>query len=139
MVDGGFSVYIAGSATKGEEVKTFAWGFATRTQYKACESEALVKAATSATVQLTIHGDHLFYDDLFSETPSVRFDLIAAADGDGDGDITQAELEAVDLRPLENYQVGSTGITDLWKFVEHLTSTLGHIDGEGHCESELES
>ena len=69
----------------------------------------------------------------------MRFDLIAAADGDGDGDITQAELEAVDLRPLENYQVGSTGITDLWKFVFDLPSTLGHIDCEGHCESELES
>lgn len=139
MKDGGFSVYIAGNATKGGGVKTFAWGFATRTTYEACESQAVVEAAAPATVQLTIHGDHLFYDDLFSETPSVRFDLIAGADGDGDGDITQAELEAVDIRPLENYQVGSTDITDLWHFIEHLTSTLGHIDGEGHCESVRES
>jgi hypothetical protein len=138
MTDGGLSVYVAGSATKGDEVKTFAWGFTGRTRYEACESEAVVKAATQASVQLTIHGDHLFYDDLFSETPSVRFDLIAAADGDGDGDITQAELAAVDIRPLANYQVGSTGITNLWDFVEYLTSTLGHIDGEGHCDSERE-
>lgn len=114
MTDGGLSVYVAGSATKGDEVETFTWGFTGRTRYEACESEAVVKAATQASVQLTIHGDHLFYDDLFSETPSVRFDLIAAADGDGDGDITQAELAAVDIRPLANYQVGSTGITNLW-------------------------
>jgi len=139
MVDGGLSVYAAGSATKGGEVKTFAWGFTTRTRYAACESGAVVATAAPASVQLTIHGDHFFYDDLFSETPSLRFDLIAAADGDGDGDITQAELAAVDIRPLDSYQVGSTGITDLWHFVEHLTSTLGHIDGEGHCDSERES
>lgn len=103
------------------------------------ESKAVVEAAAPATVQLTIHGDHLFADDLFSETPSVRFDLYASADTNGDGDITQAELKAVDLRPLENYQVGGTGITDLWNFIEHLTTSLGHIDGEGHCESERES
>lgn len=139
MKDGGFSVYLAGSATKGDEAKSFAWGFTTRTHYHACESNAVVKATAPASVQLTIHGDHLFLDDLFSETPSVRFDLVAGADVNGDGDITQAELEAVDLRPLQNYQVGSTGITDLWHFIEHLTSTLGHIDGEGHCESERES
>lgn len=139
MKEGGLSVYLAGKATKGGEVKTFAWGFTTRTHYHACQSMAVVDAAAPASVQLTIHGDHMFLDDLFSETPSVRFDLIAEADGDGDGNITQAELEAVDLRPLENYQVGSTNIFDLWHFIEHLTSTLGHIDGEGHCESAREA
>lgn len=139
MKEGGFSVFLAGNATKGGEVKTFAWGFTTRTAYHACESKAVVEAVAPATVQLTIHGDHLFADDLFSETPSARFDLYASADANGDGDITQAELKAVDLRPLENYQVGGTGITDLWNFIEHLTTSLGHIDGEGHCESERES
>ena len=135
MKDGGFSVYVAGSASKAEETLRFAWGFHTRTQYEHCESKAVVTAQAPATVQLTIHGDHLFYDDLFSETPSVRFALIAGADSDKDGEVTRAELAAVDLRPLSNYQVGSADITDLWHFVEHLTSTLGHIDGEGHCES----
>lgn len=139
MNDGGYSVYVAGSATKDGATKTFAWGFTTRTRYEACESKAVVDPAAPASVQLTIHGDHLFYDDLFSETPSVRFDLIADADADADGAITQAELQAVDLRPLDNYQVGSTDIIDLWRFIEYLTSTLGHIDGEGHCESALES
>ena len=139
MIDGGFSVYVVGTAKKGDEELTFSWGFATRTHYTACESQAVVEANMPAAVQLTIHGDHMFLDDLFSETPSVRFDLIAKADGDGDGDITQAELEAVDLRPLEDYQVGSTDIIDLWSFIEQLTSSLGHIDGEGHCESEREA
>lgn len=136
MKDGGFSVYVAGTASKaGEDSKRFAWGFATRTDYSECESLADVKAGAPSVVQLTIHGDHLMYDDLFSETPNVSFALIAQADADADGEVTRAELEAVDLRPLENYQVGSTDIVDLWHFIEHLTTSLGHIDGEGHCEA----
>ncbi|MBA3549558.1 MAG: hypothetical protein H0T76_24035 [Nannocystis sp.] len=138
LQDGGLALYVAGSATKAGVTKTFAWGFATNTSYSDCKSEAEVGADAPATVQLTIHGDHLFYDDLFSETPDVRFDLVAQADGDGDGEVTQAELLAVDLRPLTNYQVGSTGIVDLWHFIEHQTGTLGHIDGEGHCQSTTE-
>lgn len=137
MTSNGYSVYVAGKATKGSTIKTFAWGFKTRTQYEGCKSTAVVEQGAPASVQLTIHGDHLFYDDLFSEEPAVRFDLVAQADddGDGNGEISQAELEAVDIRPLSNYQVGSTDIVDLWHFIEHQTTTLGHIDGEGHCET----
>lgn len=133
----GKSVYVKGKATKGGVTKTFAWGFATRTEYSGCMSSADVKDMSEAGVQLTIHGDHLFYDDLFAEEPAVRFDLVAQADddGDGNGEVSQAELEAVDIRPQANYQVGSTGIVDLWHFIEHQTTTLGHIDGEGHCEA----
>jgi hypothetical protein len=133
MIAGGFSVYVAGTATKGGDSKHFAWGFATHTDYSACESLAEVRGGQPAVVQLTIHGDHLLYDDLFSMTPKVTFELIAKADTDGDGEVSQAELLAVDLRPLPNYQVGSTDIVDLWHFIEHLTTTVGHIDGEGHC------
>jgi len=137
MQDGGFSVYVTGSATKDGVTKTFAWGFATSTRYTGCESVAEISEGRPGTVQLTVHGDHLFYDDLFAEEPKLLFGLLAQADDDGDanGEVSQAELEAVDLRPLSNYQVGSTDIVDLWHFVEHLTTTLGHIDGEGHCET----
>jgi hypothetical protein len=31
-----------------------------------------------------------------------------------------------------------TGITDLWSFIARQTTTLGHIDGEGHCETTIE-
>lgn len=138
MRDGDLALYVAGSASKAGVTKRFAWGFQTRTTYSGCESAAVVAADAPATVQLTIHSDHLFYDDLFAEEPGVRFDLVAQADVDGDGEVTQAELLAVDLRPLTNYQVGSTGIVDLWHFIEHQTRTLGHIDGEGHCDNTAE-
>lgn len=139
MMSGRFSVFVSGTATKDGATKTFAWGWQTATSYEHCESQAMIEAGKPGAVQITIHGDHLFLDDLFSETPMVLFGLAAQADGDGDGDITRAELKAVDLRPLANYQIGSTGITDLWHFLEHLTTSLGHIDGEGHCEAIRES
>lgn len=136
MVDGGLALYAAGTATKGAEVKRFAWAFAAPTRYAECESEARVPAGGTGTAQLTIHADHLFYDDLVSEEPNVAFDLIAAADTDGDGEVTQAELAALDITGEARYQVGNrTDITDLWAFITAQVATVGHIDGEGHCEA----
>jgi hypothetical protein len=128
----GYSMYVVGVATRGDEMRTFAWGFTTATAYQRCQSVAVVDGAPASSV-LTIHADHLFYDDLVSEEPGVRFDAIAAADSDGDGDITTAELTAVDITGFERYQVGSFDVEDLWTFIDHQGSTVGHIDGEGHC------
>ncbi len=133
MRAGGLSVLVAGTASDGPVTKHFAWAFTTDTRYVHCASLADVAAGGAATVQLTIHGDHLFYDDLFSETPSLRFAELAAADADNDGEVTQAELAAHDITALANYGTGSEDIAELGSFVAFLTRTLGHIDGEGHC------
>ena len=60
---------------------------------------------------------------------------MALADADDDGEITQAELEAYNITVLPNYGVGSLPIDNMWEYISHMTSTLGHIDGEGHCET----
>jgi hypothetical protein len=136
MADGGYALYVEGTATREEEEKTFAWGFAGATRYGHCEGTAEVDGDTAST-QITVHADHLFYDDLVSSEPNVAFDLVAAADdvGDADGDVTQDELAAVDITSEERYQVGNnTEVTDLWAFIDFQVSTVGHIDGEGHCE-----
>lgn len=127
------AVLVRGRAEREGTIKTFTWAFTQGTHYGHCNSQADVGTAAGRTV-LTIHADHLFYDDLVSEEPNLAFQLIADADFDLDGDITQAELSAVDLRTQERYQVGNTGITDLWNFIARQATTLGHIDGEGHCE-----
>lgn len=133
MRDGDLSIYAAGSASKDGQTKTFRWGFARTTTYHGCHSAADLADGDAAVVQLTIHADHLFYDDLFREDPAVTFARIAEADADGDGEVTPAELKAFDITALPNYGTGSTGIDNLWDFVEALTGTVGHIDGEGHC------
>ncbi len=131
------TVEVSGRATRDGVEKSFAWTMDTETRYSGCEGNAVVDGSTETT-QLTIHGDHLFFDDLVSEEPNVAFDLIASADveGDADGVITIAELEAVDITPLERYQVGNqTNVTNLWAFIDAQASLMGHIDGEGHCNN----
>lgn len=135
MRTGGYSVVVEGTATRGTESKTFRWGFASDTVYDHCESGARLEARGAASIQLTIHADHLFYDDLVAEDPDVTFDVLARADTDGDGEVTSAELAAFDITALPNYGTGSTSIDNLWDFIVALTATMGHIDGEGHCHA----
>ncbi len=134
LVDAGASLWVEGTATRGDQTVTFAWAFETDTRYVGCHSTAELRAGQEAHSQLTIHADHLFYDDLDAEDPNVGFDLVASADADADGEVTTEELHALDITGQTRYQVGSREITDLWGFIEAQTGTLGHIDGEGHCE-----
>lgn len=131
----GHSIYVAGAASRGAETFTFAWAFATDTRYSPCAIAAELEPGGEASAQITVHADHLFYDDLDSAAPNVAFDLIAGADADADGAITEAELAAVDITGEARYQVGSRDVTDLWGFIAAQTATLGHIDGEGHCDT----
>lgn len=125
---GKVSIFVRGLATRGSDVRNFEWAFGTRTEHT-CELGPAREAV------ITIHGDHLFYDDLVSDSPNVAFDLIAGAP-DADGLLVESDLRAVDITTLERYQVGDlTDITDLWQFIEQQATTLGHINGEGHCET----
>jgi hypothetical protein len=142
MAAAGRSIWVTGRATRGAVTKVLDWGFTSKIAHSRCEVESSVDGDT-VTMQATIHADHLFYDDAVSEEPNVAFQLIADADGaDGtrpDGAITLAELRAIDLRALARYQVGSlrdpagTAIANLRQYVEHQATTLGHVNGEGHC------
>jgi len=146
MLASGYSVYVEGTLSKGAESKTFKWGFATNTLYDRCEGDlngkktegVVVTNGGTDTVQLTIHGDHFFYDDLQAANAKVRGGNIAGADANKDGAVTLEELAAVKLTaiPKENgsYGTGSAAnINDLRTFVEALSRTLGHFRGEGEC------
>lgn len=132
LVDGGCSLFVEGAATRGDEQRAFSWCFASDTTYQGC---ALALDDGGFDALITVHADHLFYDDLDDDEPNVAFDLIAAADADDDGEVTRAELEATDIGAEERYQVGGRDIDDLWGFLEAQTRTVGHINGEGHCDA----
>lgn len=149
MAAGGYSVYASGTATRGDVTKRFSWGFTSGTRYSECaqvdDSGAVVRQGLvlanggELPVQLTIHGDHFFYDHLAADTAVLRFEAIADADADQDGEVTRAELAAVRLSELSvgSYGTGgATGINTLDQFIEALISTLGHYRGEGHCHAE---
>lgn len=140
MKAAGYSIWIKGSAAKAGVTKTFDWGFTLKLTHSHCEAQEKVDG-NDVKMQSTIHADHFFYDDAVSEEPDVAFQLVADADGAaGDGAITLAELAAVDIRAQTRYQVGSNrdpagnAITNLRQYIEHQATTLGHINGEGHCE-----
>ena len=134
LVDVGASLWVEGRAAKDDRTVAFAWAFSTDTRYVDCETAAPLVDGDEAEGQITIHADHLLYDDLDSEDPNVAFDLVASADANGDDQVTAQELQAVDITTEARYQVGSRDVTDLWSFIEVQTRTVGHIDGEGHCE-----
>lgn len=147
MVDNGYSVYVEGNLVKDATSKTFSWGFDTSTIYDKCEGEVsgkktpgvIVTNGGDDAVELTIHGDHFFYDDLQADDAKVRVDNIANADADGDGAITLEELAAVELADRTKITAGTYGtgtasnVNDLRAFVEALSRTLGHFRGEGEC------
>lgn len=146
MASKGYSIYVEGSASKGAMKKTFRWGFATATEMSACRDAEEAGRATegivvtsggSTTAELTTHGDHLFYDRLkASDDPAVetalRFDAIAAADLDGDGEVTLTELGA---RPIDVrlYDPSGFDAVNLGAFITQLSRTVGHFRGEGEC------
>ena len=108
------------------------WTFTSSTRYSGCEANISLADGATASFELTIHADHLLYDSLVSSEPALRFDHYAAADADDDGVISQAELELASVGALD---VGNTGVETLWGYLEAQITTLGHANGEGHCDT----
>lgn len=147
--DAGASIHVAGSATSPEgESKAFNWSFAAPTLFRRCRAEqdgrdidgVFVTSGGTQIVELTIHGDHLFYDDLQSDLGAPRFQALANADANADGEVTMSELEDVPLYtiPLDlgTYGTGALGnVNDLGQYVRTLARTIGHYRGEGSCDS----
>jgi hypothetical protein len=109
-VDDGWSVHVVGSATDAtNSTVSFDWSFATSTLYR-CKldgDDAVVIAADGEeTTVIEILGEALFGDD---------FGPIAAADSDGDGTVTKAELDSAGL----------------WDAIE--SASIGAVRGAGSC------
>jgi hypothetical protein len=148
LVNAAASVLVDATATKGAVTKRLSWAFPPSTRYESCEGErdgrtvrgVVVTNGGTDQVELTIHGDHLFYDDLQAGDAKLRFEALAGADRDDDGEVTLDELAAVRLRdiPAERggYQTGAaSNVNDLRAFVTALSRTIGHFRGEGECVS----
>ncbi|MFH2007508.1 MAG: hypothetical protein ABI333_13060 [bacterium] len=134
----GTSVYVAGAATRDGSTVQFTWSFDVSVTYHDCLAADSVPDGGTGTTQLTIHGDHLFYDSLVDHGAALRFQAYADADADADGAVTEAELRALSGIPflaLDHYDVpAGSEIDNLWDYLAAQVTTLGHIDGEGHCD-----
>lgn len=144
MQGGGYALYVEGEATHATRgTYAFRWGFAGNTRFINCRDAnnqpglVVVGGASATPAQLTIHADHLFYDGLQNPEAKMRFDAMAGADRNGDRMITLDELATVDLTtlPTGQYTTGSArNVNTLRDFVAALVTTVGHWNGEGHCE-----
>lgn len=133
----GASVLVDGTLTCGGADKHFRWTFAESTTYRCAPADLTIPAGGSDTTEVTVHGDHLFYDGLENADAAVRGQALFDADADADGEIALEELQAVSI-PTLGYEVGQySDVLDLRQFVSHLTRTLVHIDGEGECLVDL--
>jgi hypothetical protein len=141
MKAGNRSIWVEGTVSKGAVSKRFSWAFSLDTHYSDCTNPDFGEGVTvpnggQQTVELTLHGDHFWYDDLQSPEAKVRGTAIVAADSNDDGEVTLAELAAVQLTslPLSQYGTGSLGnVKTLADFVTALGRTIGHFRGEGEC------
>jgi hypothetical protein len=143
------SVHVEGTATSPDNVKkTFSWSFAPATWFEDCHGVqdgkdvegVLVTNGGSEEVELTVHGDHFFYDDLQGEEAGPRFQAYADADANEDGEVTLEEMDEVPLYtiPIDKgtYGTGALGNVDtLGQYVRTLARTIGHYRGEGSCSS----
>jgi hypothetical protein len=137
LLDAGASVLADGTLSCDGDQAHFRWTFDASTTYDCEPPDLTIPNGGADDTQLTIHGDHLWYDHLVADDAGLRGREILAADGDGDGEITLEELETVSI-PSLGFGVGEfSDVVTLRDFVEHLTQTLGHIDGEGECRVEL--
>lgn len=142
MRDDGYSVFIQGSATNGGTTKTFSWGFTDPVRYTRCGGDGAVEinADSLTPAELTIRGDRFFRDDLVSSNGTLRFQPFVLADADDNGQVTDAELDAVALSSLStgNYRTGgSTEATTLGEYVRFAARSLGDLTGVGRCDSSI--
>jgi hypothetical protein len=154
MIANRHALHLEGVATRGDERVPFAFGLDLNVDATRCEgadeTEGLVvREATFDDAQLTIHLDHLFFDSYATDEPAMRFDPMAAVVGD-DGRLTLDDLAAqsttdvrdangepllVDGAPLV-YDPGDLPLDapNLRDFVRAAAITIGHFQGEGHCD-----
>ncbi|HEY8428513.1 MAG TPA: hypothetical protein VIL20_09075 [Sandaracinaceae bacterium] len=157
MIDEGLSILVIGKGEREGVTRDFELAFTLDVTSSRCEGAdrtdgIVVSPGARRETQITLHWDHLFFDSLAVEEARMRFEAIAAA-SDGSAPITLEDLSAqrlADLRGMDGgpltdesgapivYDPGSTPLAapTLRGMIEAAAVTVGHLDGEGHCEYE---
>lgn len=136
-----------GECRDADEVR-FSFAVPAETHYGPCTADsaslagAVVNEGGVTTVAITLHGDHMFFDrfPVGAEEVDRRAQWLADSDLDGDGEVTQAELEMIDAADLfdsASYSLGGgpsdIAIDTAWDYVRAQLKTIGHFQGEGEC------
>ncbi|MDQ3031039.1 MAG: hypothetical protein M3Y87_01375 [Myxococcota bacterium] len=125
------------------------------TVFGPCESDTgiegvVVADGATTTANFTIHGDHLFFNGFPNGAEGSvvrRAQWMVNADVDGDGTVTQADLESIGASDLGQLLPSDLGdgmpgfalaappipLDDAWDYVVAQLKTQGHFQGEGEC------
>jgi hypothetical protein len=150
----GYALFIQGTGEKQGRSVTFQFGIPGEVTTSAClnghdETDGvIVGEGRTARAEITLHMDHLFWDDHDAEEPRLLFGPLAYAAGDDDL-VTLDELAAQRLTDL--HDADGAPLTDaddnpivyvprvelpdnnLREYLIDTALTLGHFNGEGHC------
>lgn len=155
MAAGGFNYWVEGTASKGPQTYSFAWGLKNPTRNANCTNGLdgtdgfVVRPNTTTEAEITIHIDHMFWDTLGSEKANLRFDAIAGSSkddllinfeelagqslaspvGPGGQPVTDANGNAIAYNP------GSVPLAapNLAAFVLASSASQAHVNGLGLC------
>lgn len=136
VTDAPASVVATGTLTCGDRSVAFDWAFDEATAYACAAPDLVVTSGAEAVSELTIHGDHLFFDSLEDPDAVLRGLPYVDADDDGDGVLTAAELQAADVVGSGMDRGSDDAVATLWDYLTGQVRNLGHYDGEGHCDLE---
>lgn len=152
MVANGWSYLIEGTITRVSDgaTKEFLIQADVTSIYRACAVEGLepgVNVSRNSSVDITLHGDHIFFNGFPEEEGNVlrlaqwMWDI---EDTDGDDVLTQTDFEAATdvgtlfpSPPQGVYELTGGPISPIdsaWDFIRAQLATQGHILGEGECE-----
>jgi hypothetical protein len=109
--DAGISLYVIGSATRGDVTKRFAWEFRERIGYRDCwvpdgdtkQTRLALESGGSVSVNIEMQAEALFRDQLDPAVGMLRFQPFADADTNGDDEITLDELDGTELDELGSF------------------------------------
>ena len=155
MQNDDLSMWIEGTGEKEGEITRFQFAIPAEVTMTRClngrdETDGIIVGDGRTTeVELTLHMDHLFWDDHEAEEPRLLFGPIAYA-ADADGVVTLDDLATQRLTDMKS--VGGSALVDgdgapivyvprvelpdnnLREYMIDTAMTLGHFNGEGHCE-----
>lgn len=140
MVEADASYAIAGTASDGISSVRFDWQLAAHTRNTECtngdDGTQGVVVIENGTVEaeITVHIEHVFYDTLGVEGPSLVMDAMVALAGE-DGVVTTSELAAAAIDPII-YDKGSYDVVDMLGFVTIGAASQAHLNGAGLCTLE---
>ncbi len=142
----GASMWVKGSARKGDVTKTFDWVFTHTVAYEACKVTGAsgtvfgieVEEDETTDVALVFRGRTLFEDGIAASKPSLRFGPVADADTNGDGVVAPNELSATPLATVRTnhgfYGTASyTNVVTLRDYLDVQAQRVVAFQGNGSC------